>query len=515
MSQLPDILMFMSDQHSPYFMGCYDGSVDTPNFDALSQEGVSFSNCYTPCPLCVPARMSMLSGLRPARTGIFTKCTLPDTTPTFLHSLVERGYETALVGRMHFTGRDQCHGFLRHLGGDMTPVTFDYFSVSQKLSESRGVYNQYPTFSGNGATSLSGGGISPVYEYDEHILKTALEYLSQEHEKPQFLCVSTYGPHSPYVAPPELYQKYLAKETLPKAFAGEVFCSLLKHSQGEMDEEVVKSCRAAYRGAIEHIDAIFGQVREAFETFADRRQRKKLICYTSDHGDQMGDRHIFGKETFYERSAKVPMIIAGDGIAHGKVKENISLMDLGPTFVELAGARPMEDVDGVSFLGTLTGHPIKERPVLCEYMVRTDGKGFFGPYDPAAVYSHGVMIKKGDYKYMVYEGYEDQEGLYAIGTDPDELCNLAQEETEVLAEFWELSKHLRQDGEAYRAFRKQCIADELLVQYEKAAGYAKELDQMRWQGGSKESTRMPEYFVLNPVYAKGKRERQLQEEGGK
>ena len=76
--------------------------VDTPNLAALRGQGTAFDAAYTPCPLCVPARMAMLSGLAPHHTGIFTNNdTLPQTTPTFLHAMAAAGYETVLVGRMH------------------------------------------------------------------------------------------------------------------------------------------------------------------------------------------------------------------------------------------------------------------------------------------------------------------------------------------------------------------------------------------------------------------------------
>ena len=84
--------------------------VDTPNLAALREQGTAFDAAYTPCPLCVPARMAMLSGLSPYHTGIFTNNdTLPQTTPTFLHAMAAAGYETVLVGRMHFIGPDQRH----------------------------------------------------------------------------------------------------------------------------------------------------------------------------------------------------------------------------------------------------------------------------------------------------------------------------------------------------------------------------------------------------------------------
>ena len=106
----PDILLFISDQHAPQYQAGGQMPVDTPNLAALRGQGTAFDAAYTPCPLCVPARMAMLSGLAPHHTGIFTNNdTLPQTTPTFLHAMAAAGYETVLVGRMHFIGPDQRH----------------------------------------------------------------------------------------------------------------------------------------------------------------------------------------------------------------------------------------------------------------------------------------------------------------------------------------------------------------------------------------------------------------------
>ena len=117
----PDILLFISDQHAPQYQADGQMPVDTPNLAALREQGTAFDAAYTPCPLCVPARMAMLSGLAPHHTGIFTNNdTLPQTTPTFLHAMAAAGYETVLVGRMHFIGPDQRHGFTRRVAPDFT-----------------------------------------------------------------------------------------------------------------------------------------------------------------------------------------------------------------------------------------------------------------------------------------------------------------------------------------------------------------------------------------------------------
>ena len=109
----PNILLIMSDQHSPHILGAYgNGIVRTPNLDALAANGIRFDNMYCPSPLCVPSRMSFLTGRTPTANRVWTNYhMLPSDIPTFAHALGGADYETALIGRMHFMGPDQRHGF--------------------------------------------------------------------------------------------------------------------------------------------------------------------------------------------------------------------------------------------------------------------------------------------------------------------------------------------------------------------------------------------------------------------
>ena len=326
----PDILLFMSDQHAPQFMGGAEIPVDTPNLDVLRREGTSFNETYTACPLCVPARMAMLSGTRPSHTGIFTNVdTLPDTQPTFLHHLAAAGYETVLVGRMHFIGQDQRHGFTKRIAPDITLVTW---TRPEHIKAERGVFAR--TFAGKWAPQVVGGGESPVLHYDELVIRAAEEYLTQSHEKPQFILVGTYGPHFPYVAPPELFQKYWDRVELPflRGQAPEALNAYLRAHRVEATEEVARGVRAAYCGMVECMDGQIGRVRAAFDAFSAGRDRGKLFGYLSDHGDQAGERDFYGKETFFEKSVKIPLVLAGDGVAAGHVETApASILDLGPT----------------------------------------------------------------------------------------------------------------------------------------------------------------------------------------
>lgn len=478
----PDILLFMSDQHAPQFMGGGEVPVDTPNLDALRQDGVEFAQAYTPCPLCVPARMAMLSGLRPARTGVFNNVnTLSQVTPTFLHHLVAAGYETVLVGRMHFIGQDQRHGFTRRIAPDITLVTW---TRPEHIKQERGVFAR--TFAGRWAAQVVGGGRSPVLIYDELVVQAALDYLAQPHDKPQFILVGTYGPHFPYVAPPELFRKYAARVELP-ALRGEAAGRLnpcLQARRVQADEEVARGVRAAYCGMVERMDDQIGRVRAAFREFTARRGTRSLFGYLSDHGDQAGERDLYGKETFFEKSARIPLIFAGDGVTVGR-RENapVSLLDLGPTLCDWAGASAPEDVDGVSLVDALRGLPAAEDRMVASEFMEKDETG----------YRYALMLRQGAYKFVTYRGYEGQDMLFRPGEDPLERQDLAEKEPEVLARFRAAAAAYTPAPASLEAAQARQTRDAaLFIAWEQAAG----LDESeRWRDNPPDARVNPEICI--------------------
>ena len=425
----PDVLLFMSDQHSPYFSGWLSGNVDTPNLDRLCSEGTRFDEAYTACPLCVPARMAMMSGQFPHKTGVFTNFdAFPNTQPSILHPLVEAGYETVLCGRMHFVGIDQRHGFTRRIAPDTTPLGFS--RPVQKLREERGVF--VPAYAAPGSTQFVGGGESPVVNYDTVVTQAALDYLAQEHEKPQCIVVGTYAPHFPYVAPKELFLKYMERVEVPATFYDrpEWMNDILKGlCQEGITEEKVKGALASYCGLVEWMDARIGEVKKAFDDFVMQRRTTGIFGYLSDHGDQIGDRGIFGKDTFFEKSSKIPMIFSGEGIKKGQIrKEAASILDIGPTLWGLLGSETLPDYDGISLVPALHGEKAdQDRIVVCEHLHKTDSG-----------YTHGLMLKQGSHKYISYN--RRNEMLFDTQKDPLEQVNL-------LRELPELSESLRNFGQ--------------------------------------------------------------------
>ncbi len=468
----PDILVFMSDQHTSYFTGYFGQNVDTPNLDRLAAEGTRFDHTYTPCPLCVPARMAMMSTLQAYRTGIYTNDdTLPDLQPTFLHPLVEAGYETVLCGRMHFVGADQRHGFTKRIAPDTTRVSWT--RPVKKLQEQRGVLVR--TFADVGAVQVVGGGESPVIYYDQVVVQSALDYLKEDHEKPQFILVGTYGPHFPYITRPELFEKYMNRVEASKLLQElpDYMNEVLLRRRRIVSEEVAKGCVAAYCGLIEQMDEQIGQVRQAFEAFTKRRGTEQVFCYLSDHGDQVGDRSLFGKDAFFEKSIKVPMLFAGDGIAKGHiVKSPSSILDLGPTLWGLAGTKKLPQTDGVDLGEYLHGkQEIDEKRVIFSELL--DGFRAMGD-----TYHYGRMVVKGNYKYISYDGYEKQDMLFDIENDPDEMQNRIEEEPE-LADA--LRKELMERTDPKEILRTQAVHDQR-ADWMRAVEAATVIDDSeRWQ----------------------------------
>ncbi len=480
---LPDILFFMSDQHTPYYSGFYGNNVDTPVLDQLCQEGTQFTEAYTVCPLCVPARASMLSCLRPAKTGIFTlDDSLPDMTPTFLHNLVEQGYETVLVGRMHFVGSDQRHGFTKRIAGDLTTISWN--APKETLSSSRGVFLR--TFGEPFCTEIIGGGESPVDHYDDYVIQKALEYLNSPHEKPQFIVVSLYSPHFPYVGPKKLYKKYLEKAILPSSFYDPVPTHILERHHKNVSEKIALSAQAAYCAMIEQLDSRIGLVRNAFQAFCQKRNTPNMFLYTSDHGDQCGDRRMFAKSTFFEKSSKIPLIIVGTGIKRNHIVDTpVSIMDIGPTILDYTGAVPMYEIDGVSLANALKGNPVAKHVVYGEFLERTDMR------HPADKYC--FMLKDGPYKYMSFCDDPENEFLFHTVNDPDERNNLIHVLPEISNRFRELAAKYEMSKQSIHIEKLHARNVQLWKAYESAVG-TPYLDEL-WSNIPEKAKVFPEIYV--------------------
>jgi choline-sulfatase len=441
MAQHPDILLFFSDQHHARFGG-FAGSPDirTPNLDRIASRGVTCTAAYTNCPLCVPARSALLTGQLPSQTHIYSNSDCIDSNQaTFLHALGAAGYETVLCGRMHFNGPDQRHGFTRRIAPDITPMHLGVGPIGKGAVPFAGSYGM------GGCLSIIGGGTSPVLEYDKHVIQAALAYLQEDHQRPQCLVVGTYGPHFPYVGPPEYYEHYLQTLVPPRSWFEEpaphpvldakrsrqaIRRSNVTAQEEPVDDRIALKARAAYAAMVTRLDEQIGEVYEAWTGRLLRTGRQGLFVYTSDHGDTCGEHRIFGKQTFYEGSAAVPMLFAGAGLPPGRrVHTPVSLVDLSPTLCTLAGAQtpPQPAGEDIRPLLSEDGEAPADRNVLCEFNT-TDTEG-----ERLA----GRMIRRGKRKLVHYHGRDEFDQLFDLAEDPDELVNRLHDEPSVAADLKE------------------------------------------------------------------------------
>lgn len=414
---LPDILIYMADQHAPQisgFMG--DPLARTPNLDAIAAGAAVFTQAYTACPLCVPARAAMLTERMPSDIGVFTNTdAYSSQVPTFLHSLGLRGYETVLCGRMHFIGADQLHGFERRIADDITPPFWGYEPDNRPaLGDFRLTLAQRSTL------KVIGVGDSPTLAYDEYVVAKALDRLERDQDRPQATIVGTYGPHFPYVAPEREFAHYLGK-TLATLRSAEADYPLTAIA-GKMQYPSAKhldELRATYYALAEIQDALVGEVHRAFRRRLERTGRKGVFVYLSDHGDQIGEKHFFGKQTFFEYSAKIPLLVAVDGAPGRRIDTPVSIVDLGPTLCGLTGARRVPFSEGVDHSAAVLGGDAAARPVVAEFFDR----------DPRGVVFDGYMVREGRHKFITYRGYEREDLLFDVIADPGETVNLAATET--------------------------------------------------------------------------------------
>ena len=445
----PNILILMVDQLNGTFFP--DGPADflhAPNLKALAARSARFVNNYTSSPLCAPARASFMAGQLPSRTRVYDNAAeYVSSIPTFAHHLRRAGYYTALSGKMHFVGPDQLHGFEERLTTDIYPADFGWTPDYRKPGERIDWWY-------HNMGSVTGAGVAEItnqMEYDDEVAFLANQKLYQlaresddEDRRPWCLTVSFTHPHDPYVARRKFWDLYEDCDHLDPVVPAIPFEEQDPHSQrlmlacdyGQFDigGEDVRRSRRAYFANISYLDDKIG---ELVDTLARTHMLDDTaILFCSDHGDMLGERGMWFKMSFFEGSARVPLMIAGPGIAAGSHRAPVSNLDIAPTLADLAGismAGIMPWTDGESLVPVIRGGE-RLSPVLMEYAAE-------GSYAPL------VGIREGKWKYVRCALDPDQ--LFDLDADPRELRNLAADpdHAEVLERFrvraearWDLAR---------------------------------------------------------------------------
>mgnify|MGYP000306594756 FL=1 len=415
-----NILILMVDQLNGTLFP--DGPADwlhLPNLRKLAAKSVRFANAYTGSPLCAPGRAAFMSGQLPSRNGVYDNAAeFRSDIPTYAHHLRRAGYQTCLSGKMHFVGPDQLHGFEDRLTTDIYPADFGWTPDYRKPGERIDWwYHNMGSVTGAGVAEISN-----QMEYDDNVAHEArmkLYDLARGGDpRPWMLTVSFTHPHDPYVARKKYWDIYADCTHLEPEISAIPYDEHDAHSRRIFDAndwrdydittEDIRRSRRAYFANLSYLD---DQIGTLLQVLQDTRQ-DATILFVSDHGDMLGERGLWFKMSFYEGSARVPMMICDPDLAPGLITDPVSTIDVTPTLCDLAGIS-LDEVapwlDGHSLLPLAQG-AAREQAVAIEYAAE-------------ASYAPLVSLRKGRFKLNLCALDPDQ--LFDLDADPHELRNLA------------------------------------------------------------------------------------------
>ena len=421
----PNILVIMSDEHAPQFSG-FGGHplVKTPHMDRLAGRGVVFENAYCNSPLCVPSRMSFMTGRYPHHNGAYDNATaLSSDAVTWAHELRAVGYDAALAGKQHFIGPDQLHGFQAQLAFDL------------HASNQHGIFDWEkgtpPSARPWPGVAQAGPGTTREIEVDDAVEAAALAYIREpaRKERPWALDVGFIAPHFPLIVPQRYWEMYPPETVdLPVLPPGHletqhpVFTRMrgMFGAAEVFPEDQVRRARAAYYGLITYLDDKIGRLIAALQETG--QLENTLVIYTSDHGEMNGEHGMWRKSCFYEQSVRVPLIMSwpAGGVRGGvpaerlpagrRVSKAVSLVDVVATMVEAAGAEPVSKLDGESLLPLARGERGAEEAWKDEA---------FGEYLAHGVDRPVAMLRRGPHKLIYSLG--DAPILFDLEQDPGEF----------------------------------------------------------------------------------------------
>lgn len=396
--------------------------VRTPNIDRLAERGSLFENAYCNFPLCVPSRSSTLTGRYAHNISQWDNAIeLPASVPTLAHYLRSAHYHTVLCGKMHFIGPDQMHGFNERITTDIYPSNFAWTPdwIAGERYRPTGINMRAVVDAGVCVRNLQ-------IDYDEEVTHSGTQKLYDlvrfQTDQPFLLWISFTHPHSPFVTTQrywDLYEHDQIDMPAVPAFDLEDMDTMsrwLYYAHGgdlhSVTPDHVRNARHAYYGMCSYIDERVGRILDTVEQLGIGDET--VVVFTSDHGEMLGERGMWFKQSFHEWSVRVPLIISMPGNRPARIDDPVSLVDLLPTLMEIAtdgkGGTLVSPVDGQSLLRLLDGNGNRQNRVISEYT----GEGVVAPCR---------MVRRDHFKLIYTHGHPDL--LYDLDSDPLELENLA------------------------------------------------------------------------------------------
>lgn len=435
-SPMPDVLFISVDDMNDWItpLGGRD-NMHTPNLDRLSSMGMLFENAHCTAPACCPSRTSVMTGVRPSTSGVYSNNSLWRESPVLRSALTipeffrTKGYTVKGGGKIFhaLTWIQTAYGVDQN---DST-IWDDYYpSMSRSLPDD--VWPETYSIDPKGTVTwenVAGNGTPgrPSYFFDFGPMGTdeemgdfkvvdwAINELNAPRDKPLFLAVGIFRPHIPWFVPEKYFSLYdPAERSLPEFMENDlddvssVGISWIRRSwhRWMLENNQWANAVQAYEASISFSDAMIGRLLDGLEKSG--RADNTIIILWSDHGMHIGEKQQWEKFTLWEESTRIPLIVIAPGVTKpgSRSSEAVSLLDIFPTLVDLAGGEPFSQLEGVS-LTPLLDDPtsVREEPAITTYHQN----------------NHSVRTER--WRYIRYNNGDEE--LYDHQTDPDEYYNLA------------------------------------------------------------------------------------------
>ena len=431
----PNVLFLVSDDLNT-MLGCYgDPLAKTPNIDRLAARGVRFDRAYCAFPLCGPSRNSFLTGLYPNSTGILRngqlfRQTIP-AQPSLPQSFRRSGYFAGRIGKMFHYHVPASIGTNGHDDPGSWELELNPAGVDRLAEEPR-IFTLTPGQFG-GTLSWYASPHEDAEHTDGRMAADAvwvLERCARQPDRPFFLGLGFFRPHTPYVAPRKYFDLYPAgKMPVVNGVAEDQADIPLpglasrKKEEGQLTDDLCRECRQAYLASISFMDAQVGIVLEALDRLG--LSDNTIIVLTSDHGYHMGEHGLWQKLSLFEESARVPLLIVAPGrkSAGGVARTPVSLIDLYPTLAELCGVKAPGNLPGQSLVPMLNDPDVAGRGWALTQVMRGEGSRPADPQAPGPFFGYSLRTPR--FRYTEWDAGRLGRELYDHAADPRELTNLA------------------------------------------------------------------------------------------
>ncbi len=424
----PNILLITTDQQRYSALGINGNPIlRTPNLDALAASGTNFSRCYITCPVCIPARRTLISGLHPDTHQMRGYRDGREFNPahTLPGCLGAAGYQTQLVGKLHLHPQRKRFGFDHMVLSD---------SANHRPTSPHQSQNDYRTWliergfsHHSNSHGINGNGrvgrpwtASEELHHTSWVAEQAARFFHVQRDptSPWFMHVSFVAPHPPLIPPQAYWDRYARRDDLcptigewapttppRKGVPGDA-------PAGPFDPAEIHDAIAGYYGLINHIDDRINYLIDQFFEYTNPRAAEPTwIVFSSDHGEMLGDHHLFRKSLPYESSAHVPLFITGRNVEapRGSCDALCGWEDVMPTLLDLAGAKIPEGLDGRSLLPVMRGEAPGVRDEL---------------HGVCQTQAANRYLVRGPHKYIWFTKTHEEQ-LFDLSADPNECRDLS------------------------------------------------------------------------------------------